>query len=253
MHAVSALSNGSIEMYIRLLWLFVLLITFLMLLLCYLYLSMKKTREREYMSFKFSSLAIEGLEIERRRVSRELHDVVLPLVRDTEVSNLLRSICADLMPPDFTRLSLRDSLAQLCVKFSQRTGIDCLFSIEDDLDFAFLSVRNQLHLYRVVQESLTNIGKHSKTSRASLVARRLSRGVSNPAAENILICVSDEGTGIKNADKSDEGLGMKSIRQRAAIIGAKLDFISESGNGLMVRLVIPFTRNDAADQETLYE
>lgn len=89
----------------------------------------EKTREREYMSFKFSNLAIEGLEIERRRVSRELHDVVLPLVREREVSQLLRSICMDLMSPDFTRLPLKDSLAQVCVKFSQKTGIECPCSI----------------------------------------------------------------------------------------------------------------------------
>ena len=180
MQAVSALTYGSIEMYIRLLWLFVLLITFLMLLLCYLYLSIKKTREREYMSFKFSNLAIEGLEIERRRVSRELHDVVLPLVSDDEVSHLLRSICRDLMPPDFTRLSLKDSLAQLCAIFSQRTGIECPCLIEENLDFSFMNVENQLHLYRMVQESFTNIGKHSKTSRASFVARRFTRGFHHP-------------------------------------------------------------------------
>ena len=46
-------------------------------------------------------------------------------------------------------------------------------------------------------------------------------------------------------NESNEGLGIKSIRQRAAIIGAKLDFVSESGNGLMVRIEIP--------QEAKYE
>jgi len=237
MQAVSALTYGSIEMYIRLLWLFVLLITFLMLLLCYLYLSVKKTREREYKSFKFSNLAIEGLEIERRRISRELHDVVLPLVRDSDVSNLLRSICTDLMPPDFTRISLKDSLLQLCVKSSKKTGIECPCSIEENLDFSFMSVENQLHLFRMVQESFTNIGKHSKTDRASLVIRR--RAVFRPRAESILICISDEGVGIQNMNESSEGLGIKSLRQRAAITGAKLDFVSESGNGLMVRIEIP--------------
>ncbi|MCL2265048.1 MAG: histidine kinase [Treponema sp.] len=238
MQAVSALTYGSIEMYIRLLWLFVILITFLMLLLCYLYLSMKKAREREYINFKFSNLTIEGLEIERRRISRELHDVVLPLVRDSEVSGLLRSICMDLMPPDFTRVLLKDSLAQLCAAFSLRTGIECPCLIDEKLDFSFMSVENQLHLYRMVQESFTNIGKHSKTDRAFLVARCLTRGFS-PRTENILICISDEGIGIRNKNESNEGLGIKSIRQRAAIIGAKLDFVSESGNGLMIRIEIP--------------
>jgi len=63
--------------------------------------------------------------------------------------------------------------------------------------------------------------------------------------ENILICVSDDGEGLcgipLSADgiPSGAGLGIKSMRQRADILGAKLDFISESGNGLMVRIELP--------------
>jgi len=224
--------SGEIELYIRLVWLFVIIISFLMLLLCYLYLSAKKSREQELMSFKFSNLAIEGLEIERRRISRELHDVVLPMVQDADVSNMIRSICIDLMPPDFKRISLTDALAQLCSIFIQKTNIEIIFSFEGDLDFSSFSADNQLHIYRMVQESLNNIEKHSGAKRASLVVRNYPHG----SYENILICVSDEGIGITNLNEKNEGLGMKSIRQRAAIVGAKLDFISESQNGLMVRM-----------------
>ena len=222
---------GEFGVYIRLLWLFVLIITVLMLSLCYVFLSRRRALEKEAQSREFSHLAIEGLEAERRRVSRELHDTVLPLVRDPEVSGLIRSICTELMPPDFTRLSLKDSLAGLCMQFTQRTGIECVFSLEDELDFSPFSAENQLHLYRIVQESLTNIEKHSGSGKAALVARRCVRGTS----DTILICVSDEGKGLAEAAPRS-GLGMRSMRQRAAILGAKLDFISESGNGLMVRI-----------------
>ena len=54
--------------------------------------------------------------------------------------------------------------------------------------------------------------------------------------EGILICVSDDGTGISGEIKA--GLGIQSMRQRAAILGAQLDFLSESRNGLMVRIQI---------------
>ena len=215
---------------LRLLWLFVFLITVLMLSLCYVFLAMRRARERETESREFSNLAIEGLETERRRVSRELHDTVLPLVQDQAVSALIRSICTELVPPDFSRLSLTDSLADLCMQFTKRTGIDCPLSIEENLDFSLFSPENQLHLYRMVQESLTNIGKHSGARKASLVARRFTKG----SSENILICVSDDGKGLKT--KVGEGLGMRSMRQRAAILGARLDFKSENGNGLMVRI-----------------
>jgi signal transduction histidine kinase len=223
-----------LETYISLIWLLVFVITVLVLLLCYLHLSMRRAEKREAQSLAFSHLAIEGLETERRRVSRELHDVVLPLVKDQAVSGLIRSICTELMPPDFTRRSLNDSLADLCVQFTKRTGIECACAVEENLDFTSLTPGNRLHLYRMVQESFTNIEKHSKAGRASFVARRNSSG-------NILICVSDDGRGLCGKQGADTamGLGMKNMRQRAAILGATLKFISESGNGLMVRIEVP--------------
>jgi len=229
----SAAMPEGIELYFRLTWLFVFIITVLMLCLCYLFIAMRRADEREAQSRAFSHLAIEGLEAERRRVSRELHDTVLPLVKDAQVSALIRSICMELMPPDFARLSLNDSLAELCAQFARRTGINCACSIEDGLSFVAYKPESQLQLYRMVQESFTNIEKHSKAGQAALVVRR--------AAENILICVSDDGVGLsgKNFLPTGAGLGIRSMRQRAAIVGAKLDFISESGNGLMVRIELP--------------
>jgi len=232
----SAAMPEGIELYIRLVWLFVFIIIVLMLCLCYLFIAMRRADEREAQSRAFSHLAIEGLEAERRRVSRELHDTVLPLVKDAEVSTLIRSICMELMPPDFARLSLNDSLAELCAQFTRRTGIECACSIEDGLSFAAYKPEGQLQLYRMIQESFTNIEKHSRAGRAALVVRR--------TADTILICVSDDGVGIRNLPirtslTVGSGLGIRSMRQRAAIVGAKLDFISESGNGLMVRIELP--------------
>ena len=225
-----------IVVYNRLFWLFVLVITALILVMCYLYLAMRRSLQRESQSLAFSHLAILGLETERRRISRELHDTVLPLVADPAVSALIRSISMELNSPDFTRLSLKDSLAGLCSQCNSRSEIECVCSIEEDPGFAGLSAESQLHLYRMVQEAFTNIEKHSRANRVSLVARSYNRGT----AKNILICVSDDGIGLQNSKENDAaGLGMRSMRQRAAIIGARLDFISESGNGLMVRIEIP--------------
>ena len=243
MLSLSSSPPALFEVYNRLFWLFVLVLTILLLALCYLYLAMRRALHRESQSLAFSHLVILGLETERRRISRELHDTVLPLVKDPAVSALIRAICMELNSPDFTRLSLKDALAGLCGQFNSRTGIECACSIEEELSFADLSAESQLHLYSMVQEALTNIEKHSRASRASLVARYYSRG----ASENILICVSDDGIGLYNSKEPDSaGLGLKSIRQRAAIIGARLDFISEAGNGLMVRIEIP-AKNQQAD------
>jgi signal transduction histidine kinase len=215
-------------------WLFVIVITFLLLFLCYLYFAKQRAQQKEYQSLAFSHLMIEGMEREKSRIYREIHDTVLPQVYGQPVSEQLRTICMELMPPDFSRFSLKDQFADICNKFYKRTGIECAYYIEEELSFAAVSAENQLHLYRMVQEALTNIGKHSKAQKATLVVRGAnnhSQGMS--PSNNILICISDDGVGLVSGE---EGLGMKSIRQRAAIVGAKLDFISENENGLMVRI-----------------
>ena len=192
---------------------------------------MRRALQHELESIEFSHLMIEGMEAERRRIAGELHDVVLPLARDAALAAEIRSICMKLMPPDLERFSLKDSLAGLCGDFTKRTGIKYSWLMEDELDFSSVSAEHQLHIYRIVQECFTNIEKHSRSDMASLIVRRNIQDLPG----SILICISDDGQGMRKKPE-DSGLGMKIMRQRAVILGARLNFISESGNGLMVRL-----------------
>jgi signal transduction histidine kinase len=75
------------------------------------------------------------------------------------------------MPPDFVRLSLNDSLADLCGQFARRTEIECACLIEGGLSFSAFMPESQLHIYRMVQESFTNIEKHSGARRAALTVK----------------------------------------------------------------------------------
>jgi two-component system NarL family sensor kinase len=245
-----------LDAYFRLIWLFVGVMFSLMGLLCYLYLAMRGAQERETESLNFSRLVVTGQETERRRIACELHDTVLPEVRlltgsrgeaaeagtilrqQAILSDRIRELCGRLMPPDFTKLSLRDALIGLCASFAGRMGIECLPAIETALDFGKLSPDHQLHLYRMVQEAFTNIEKHAHARRVTLVARLKKQS----SSKNILICVSDDGAGLPPENTAaTPGLGMMSMRKRASILGARLDFINESGNGLMVRIEIPIS------------
>jgi hypothetical protein len=104
--------------------------------------------------------------------------------------------------PDFNRLTLKDFLADLCVRFTQRTG------------------------------------RPGCPEAESLAGSFLRRG---GFFRGHTVCVSDDGAGLKSEGVRSEsaGLGMRIMRERAAAIGARVDFVSESGNGLMVRIEPP--------------
>jgi signal transduction histidine kinase len=206
-----------------------------MLSLGYLLIAKRRAMDQESKSREYSHLAIEAPEAERRRVSRELHDDILPQIQDRALADKIRSICHELMPPDFTRLSLKASLADLSLQFTEKTDVKCVLFIEETLNFSAIDVDSQLQIFRIAQEAFTNIAKHSGTDKAVFTARQAG------PSENILICISDEGRGLQSnpglTEESGEGIGMKSMRQRADMIGAKMDFINE--DGLTVRLEIP--------------
>ncbi|GHV78397.1 hypothetical protein AGMMS49944_01880 [Spirochaetia bacterium] len=81
----------------------------------------------------------------------------------------LRDICHALIPPDFNNLLLTESLTGLCEAFQKRSGIECRLVAADDLRLSPLTAEAQLQCYRIIQEALENIERHSHASEASVV------------------------------------------------------------------------------------
>jgi len=221
-----------------------LFVSILMIFLCYLVLTARKARERESKTIAFSSLMLEGQEAERLRIAAELHDSVLQDLRDKDCAARIREICCRILPPDFTRYKLRDSLITLCDSFVKRTGIECVVEITDDPGFELMSADQRLHLYRIAQEALNNAEKHSRAKKLILIARFSAE----EPRRSLLFSVSDDGIGLSNgsetanSSKTADGLGMQTMRHRAMLLGGRIDFISEKGNGLMVCIEIPFNK-----------
>jgi signal transduction histidine kinase len=160
------------------------------------------------------------------------------LAIERQIMEQIRSVCSAIMPPDFSRLYLADSLLQLCVDFENRTGIRCGASIPEHLNLADLAPEKQLHCYRIVQEALTNVEKHSGAAEAVLSVRETRRSFrGGAAAKALLVCVSDDGAGYDGP--GGRGLGQRSMYERTAILGGTLEFLSEAGQGLRVRLEFP--------------
>lgn len=93
-----------------------------------------------------------------------------------------------------------------------------------------------IHLYRVLQEALNNVARHSKSTRAAVRVRFL--------AETVVLEVEDDGVGFGNI-KESRGLGLTSMRERAELLNGSIEFLERSGGGALVRLTVPLSAEEA--------
>jgi signal transduction histidine kinase len=226
---------AELDIWSRLVWAFVGLIFVAGAWTLLFYFRIRRAKKRETETLAMSEEAIAAQEAERLRIYMELHDDILPRLEDRTIAARLREICAGLMPPDFSRLPLSDLLIALCAGFARKTGITCDYDVGKDIDASPLDADCRLHIYRIAQEAFNNITKHSGASRATFTASRRNSG----DARSVLLYISDEGAGLTPESERTRGMGMSAMRQRAAIIGARLDFIDQKGGGSVVRLEIP--------------
>jgi len=195
-------------------------------------------------------------ESERLRVAQELHDevgqtltaVLLELSRVhgrvhgqlgpelVEAQEAVRAsledvrrIASELRPETLADLGLASALTTLAASFGRRTGIDVRQQIQADLPA--LKGMTELAVYRVAQEALTNVARHSGSDRAELT---LSNGTGQ-----LKLTVRDYGRGLGD-QKPPDGNGLRGMRERAAAVGAKLRIgLPVDGPGSEVTLNVP--------------
>jgi two-component system sensor histidine kinase UhpB len=181
--------------------------------------------------------ALVAQEAERVRIARELHDEVgqaltavlwmvegdaREAVRDALED--VRGIARRLRPEALDDLGLTAALATLTVSVQRAGGV----RIERELDgeaAARLSADEELVVYRVAQEALTNVVRHAGARRATVTLR-------SEAAE-VVLEVADDGRGI---DGAADGTGIRGMRERALLVGARLAVGPGPDGGTVVRL-----------------
>ena len=198
---------------------------------------------------------LAGQEAERLRIAQELHDqvgqeltaVLLGLARVearvpaglrddvTEVQRAVRGsledvrrIAIELRPEALDDLGLQSALAVLCERFTERFGLQVHQQLGRQLPE--LSPDEELVVYRVAQEALTNVARHSGAREAELTL----------APENgiLALTVTDAGTGLPEGHVP--GTGMRGMRERATLIGANLTIdVDPATGGCRVRLEVP--------------
>jgi PAS domain S-box-containing protein len=206
---------------------------------------------------------------ERRRIARELHDstaqslaaLAMNLARVKEggatldpsatralaeslelaasCSREIRTLSYLLHPPLLDELGLSAALRWYADGFAQRSGIEVALEVAPELGRLHQEV--ELALFRVVQESLTNIHRHSGSSRASIHVLA--------AASEVVLRVVDEGRGLPVAAGAEPeaalagvGVGIAGMRERIRQLGGRME-IRSGREGTTVEAALPFLRS----------
>ena len=142
----------------------------------------------------------------------------------------IRMISNNVSPAILSQWGLVPSLSELCKQFKNNSGISYDITVMGQFDK--ISEKMVFYIYRIVQEGLTNVAKHSeaKIVKLALIEK-----------ENyLLILIEDDGKGItfeKNA--LIRGNGLKNMKQRALLLKGDLNIESEKGSGTIICVRIP--------------
>jgi signal transduction histidine kinase len=142
-----------------------------------------------------------------------------------------RHLVHSLRPTALDSLGLRAAIEALAQEFSKHSGIPCRCAMDASVDK--VDEERAISLYRIVQESLTNVARHAGATSAEIIAR---------VADNILtVSVSDDGRGVADpSQRPRRSLGMMGMRERARHLGGTLSIGSRrDGKGTIVELRIP--------------
>ncbi|MGV6828288.1 MAG: histidine kinase [Flavobacteriales bacterium] len=205
-------------------------------------------KKKQKMQELFSQNLINAQEEERTRVARDLHDSVgqklMLLTKKTvhignqEMQTLanstldeLRSISRGLHPSTIEKLGVTSAIKSLINEVDANTTIFFTTEIEN-LD-SLINKETALHLYRIIQESLNNMIKHSQAKAASICIMKKDT--------NLVAEIKDNGKGFVFSDtfKNKVSLGMKTLLERAKIINSEIKINSDLIKGTSIQLIIP--------------
>ncbi len=215
---------------------------------------LKKERQQRLMSL------LDGQEMERKRLSRELHDglaqsvialklqfenvvELVPKEAEAEFQNIvkylnttieeIRTLSNNLMPVVLQQFGLVNALRHLCDSVSNQKKTLVCFESSGNVDF--MEERQKTYLYRIAQEVLNNAIKHSQANeiKMSLLIDE----------KNIELFVQDNGKGF-NFDKKSvkDSHGLYNIQERTFLLNGRLDITSKVGSGTQIEVKIPITK-----------
>jgi ligand-binding sensor domain-containing protein len=195
---------------------------------------------RNVNSKKLAQLIMRKLDEEKQRISRDLHDDLgqelsyLKMNTETKnkpaidrILNKLRTISYNLSPVKILDSSIRDLLKELIIE-AEKSNL--FFSYEID-DVFIKNNEVKINIYRIAQEALSNILKHSKAQNARITLKKLDTFV--------ILEIQDDGMGISNQN-NNKAIGISSMKERAKILDANITIeITNKGTKIKLKLKLP--------------
>jgi PAS domain S-box-containing protein len=213
-----------------------------------------------------------AIESERNRIARDLHDgpvqgvsavslsleAVLVLLRSAEVEKAisvladiraelseetdnLRRLMSDLRPPILDERGLIPALREILAKFGRTSGVKTRFESKSLVD---IPADVETLAYRIVQEALTNAGKHAGASEVRLFVEAV--------AGQLRVEITDDGVGFDPASARDflraGRVGLASMRERTELANGSLLVRSTPGGGTTIVATLPFERTASAPE-----
>ncbi len=206
---------------------------------------------------KMLRMVFESLELERKRISKELHDglgVLLQALRATlhtvvkdvdendkkevqeivdELTDTVRSISWDLMPTTLERFGLVNAVEEFCKRLCTKVEVSISF-VQEGQPLP-LDMNQQLLLYRIIQEAVNNALKHAHASSIN-VMMKWQEG-------NLFLSITDNGIGFDYSSQlkftKTSGLGLTNLESRSHLLNAELTFARNNPSGTIVNLKLP--------------
>lgn len=206
----------------------------------------------------FSRLLIESQEAERKRIAAELHDSLgqsLAIISNRamfgknkktqpeivavefeeigqsalEALDEVQEIMNNLHPHYLERLGLTKAIKSMLLKVSDVLEIKSEIDSIDDL----FPKTSEINVYRIVQESVNNIIKHSDAAEAEIKVEKIEN--------EVIISIKDDGRGFDtgNVKPHGSGLGLVGLRERTNMLGGSILIISSVGNGTEIKINLP--------------
>ncbi|MGB7337845.1 MAG: histidine kinase [Phototrophicaceae bacterium] len=205
-------------------------------------------------------------EQERKYVARELHDQVIQDLLSTnyeletieahmqdtvELASIrhnirgmvedIRRICGNLRPPTIDSLGLSAAVQSFTNEWSRRTNIDISLRIEK---LGRLPEATELSIFRIIQESLSNIKRHAAATQVEIL-------IEHTSPRTLMVTIADNGEGMTTdefdlSQLSSKGhYGLLGISERVALLSGHLRLQNRADGGLMIQVQVPHPRVEA--------